>query len=59
MEENKPKKELKIVHAGVNSNMYKIVYEGGGEVPNMLKGMWTSPLFAQGAINGYLNGKKA
>jgi hypothetical protein len=36
--------------------MYKIVYEGGGEVPDELKGDWTSPTFANNAIRGYKKG---
>jgi hypothetical protein len=38
--------------------MYKISYTGGGEVPDELKGDWTSPTFANNAIRGYLAGKK-
>jgi len=39
--------------------MYKIVYEGGGEVPDELKGVWTSPTFATNAIRGVMTARKA
>jgi hypothetical protein len=38
--------------------MYKISYTGGGEVPDELKGDWTSPTFANNAIRGHLAVKK-
>lgn len=53
---SKTKKELMVVRVSPTSNMYKIVYEGGGEVPDELKGDWTSPTFANNAIRGYKKG---
>lgn len=45
-------KELKVKDAGFNS--YVIYYEGGGEVPKVLQGRWTSHFFAERAIETYL-----
>ena len=45
-------KILKVRDAGFNS--YEVYYEGGGEVPKVLQGRWTSPFFAQRAIDTYL-----
>jgi hypothetical protein len=50
------KRELQVVRKNPTSNMYKIVYDGGGEVPDELKGDWTSPTFATNAIRGYNKG---
>jgi hypothetical protein len=36
--------------------MYKIAYEGGGEVPDELKGVWTTPAFAENAIKSLNKG---
>ena len=52
------KKTLFVEKKGQYSNMYKISYTGGGEIPDILKGDWTSPTFAENAIRGYLAGKK-
>lgn len=58
MDVSKPK-ELQVVRVSPTSNMYKIVYEGGGEVPDELKGVWTSPTFATNAIRGVMTARKA
>lgn len=52
MVEDKPKrvkKNLEIVPNG--TGMYKIQFEGGGEVPDALKGLYTSHYFAQKDID--------
>lgn len=56
--EGSVKKQLFIGKASGQSSMYRIMYEGGGEVPDILKGLWTSAPFAQGAIDGFLGSKK-
>lgn len=35
-------------------NLYIIYLEGGGELPNKLKGLWTSPNEAEKGINRFL-----
>ena len=47
-------KKLKIV-VGKNNRMYRIHMEGGGIMPKMLEGMFTSHEFAKQAIEGYLH----
>jgi len=45
-------KELKIRYA--SNNAYEIYYEGGGEVPAALRGLFTDHRTAQRAIDEYL-----
>ena len=37
----------------LNTALYKWVYDGGGQVPTYLRGMYTSPLDAQKAFDRY------
>jgi hypothetical protein len=46
-------KELKIYHVK-NTALYKVAFTTGGELPAELQGMYTSPKFAQDAIEAYL-----
>lgn len=46
-------KELQVVKE-VNSSLYRIKFEGGGELPKALSGRYTSTKLAQDAINNYL-----
>lgn len=46
-------KELKIYHVK-NTALYKVAFTSGGELPEELSGMYTSPKFAQDAIEAYL-----
>lgn len=48
----KPKRELK-VYSTIYS-MHKIAYEGGGEAPNEVKGLYTSHSRAQEHLDRYL-----
>lgn len=52
-------KQLVVKKLSLQSSMFKIVYEGGGEAPDELKGAWTSPIMAQRAIDVYLKAQKA
>lgn len=40
----------------LDGGLYEIFYEGGGEVPDYLKGAFTSPIHCQRAIHKYING---
>jgi len=46
-------KELKVLKAG-NGNMFRIGFEGGGEVPRELDGLWTSERVASMAVDAFL-----
>lgn len=48
----KPKKKLVIKSAPYS--MFKIGYEGGGETPDDLKGLYTSQVNAQKQLDSYL-----
>jgi hypothetical protein len=50
-------KKLVVKRTSPQFSFYKIVYEGGGEAPDALKGNWTSPTMAQKAIDLYLKHK--
>ena len=50
-------KELKVRYSLKVPNAYEIYYEGGGELPDCLKGAYTSPGLAQAAIDLHLNKK--
>lgn len=50
-------KELKVRYSVSRPNAYEVYYEGGGEVPDVLKGGYTSPALAQKAIDFYLQAK--
>lgn len=43
------KRELKVVPVE-NSTLYRVVWDGGGELPDMLKSNYTSPAEAKTAI---------
>jgi hypothetical protein len=47
----KPKKKLEIVPNG--KGMYQIKFQGGGEVPEILSGLYTSHYFANRDIARY------
>ena len=51
-------KELKVRPVKQLGTMLEIYYEGGGEVPAALSGMYTSSSVAQQAINAYLSQRK-
>lgn len=55
-ESNVTKRELIIV-ATPASTLLHVEWDGGGEVPDMLKGQFTSPMEAQNAIARYLDSK--
>lgn len=40
------------------TSLFEVYFEGGGELPKELKGMYTSPTVAQAAIDGYLANRK-
>jgi len=46
-------KELKIYHVK-NTALYKVAFTSGGELPEELSGMYTSPMFAEADIKAYL-----
>lgn len=46
-------KELKIRPHKAGPMMYEVYYEGGGELPRELSGLFTSPSFAQREIDLY------
>jgi len=48
-------KELKIRYA--KNNSYEIYYEGGGELPKELHGLYTDHRTAQRAIDKYLTNR--
>ena len=58
----RPKKEKKskqlLIRQAPPMAMYEIYYEGGGEVPTTLTGLYTSQLMAQKDIDMYLANKK-
>ena len=55
-ESKQPVKKLVVGKLSPQSNMYVIKYDsGGGEVPDNLKGQFTSKVFAQLAINKWLS----
>jgi hypothetical protein len=47
------KKELKFRSAGTMGSMIEIFYEGGGQVPEELTGLWTDRVRANNAIDLY------
>ena len=56
-----PKKKEKVVQPRnmvlksiVNTALYKWVYQGGGQVPTYLRGMYTSPTDAKKAMDRYI-----
>jgi hypothetical protein len=54
-------KALRIYQSDVNYTLYEIRWEGGGQVPAVLKGQFTSPSLAQKKIHWFdstLRGKK-
>lgn len=54
-ESKQPVKKLVVGKLSPQSNMYIIKYEsGGGEIPDALKGTFTSKVFAQLVINKWL-----
>lgn len=48
-------KELSVER--VPNGLYRIVFSAGGEVPNKLKGLWTSSVRAQEAIELHKSGR--
>lgn len=46
-----------IVMKAENTVLYRIGYEGGGEVPAILSGLYTKPEIAERAIQAYQEGK--
>lgn len=53
---SKTDKNLKICRVK-NSGLFAIKFTGGGEVPDDLKGMWTTPSLAEAAIEKYMRPK--
>lgn len=51
-EENKPKKELK--YRKLPNGLYELFFEGGGELPRVLSGNFTSVFACQKAIASYV-----
>ena len=51
-------KEFKIRYSKHRPNAYEIYLEGGGEVPQILTGAYTSPGVAQKAIDLYLENRR-
>lgn len=51
-------KELKVFKK-TNTSLYFVQFEGGGNTPTELSGMWTTPQLAQTAIDKYLAKKEA
>lgn len=51
------RKELKVLKVD-NTSLFGLGYEGGGELPDELKGaMWTSPVKAEKAAQAYLTSR--
>lgn len=50
-------KTLYARHAAIN--LWEIAFEGGGEVPDVLKGKWTSQADAESAIEKFYRIKSA
>lgn len=51
-------KELKVELADNQGTLYEIRYEGGGQVPEFLKGLYTSRNIANDRIRQYLTTEK-
>lgn len=52
------KKELIVEIAPNQGTLYEIKYEGGGQVPEFLKGLYTSRVEANNRITQYLTTEK-
>lgn len=50
--QTKNKSELTIYQVG-NTALFRVKYAGGGELPEVLRGMYTTPILAQKDINKY------
>ena len=48
-----------IVKPNSFGNLYEVSFDGGGEVPQVLTGRYTSKVEAQKAINAYLHKRDA
>ena len=51
-------KELRIRISPKTPNLYDVYYEGGGELPESLSGLYVSEKDAQYAIDMYLSNRK-
>lgn len=52
------KNELTVYQVG-NTALFRVHYVGGGETPDMLKGMYTAPALAQKDIDKYKEEQKS
>ena len=52
------KKELKTRYSSKMGNMLEVYYEGGGQIPQVLAGLYTDLTTAQIAINTYVHNVK-
>lgn len=51
-------KEFKVRYSKTRPNAYEVYLEGGGEVPQVLTGAYTSPGVAERAIAHYLDTRR-
>ncbi len=56
--EHKEQPKAFLTRARSNTSLYEIYFEGGGEVPQALKGLYTSHTEAQRAAASYANSRR-